>query len=130
MMINKQAKRDAKQLFRLCLVNGSLDDNRVRQVVEQAVAARDRDSPAILAHFLRLVKLDRLQHAVNVESVAPLPVELQSRLQADLTRLYGCGLTTAFECNPSLIGGVCIRVGSNLYDGSVRAKLRALEESF
>ena len=31
MKINKQAKREAKQLFRFCLVNGLLDENRVRQ---------------------------------------------------------------------------------------------------
>ena len=31
----RQAKRDAKELFRLCLVNGLLDEDRVRQVVER-----------------------------------------------------------------------------------------------
>ena len=34
MKITKQAKREAKQLYRLCLVNGLLDENRVRQVVQ------------------------------------------------------------------------------------------------
>ena len=38
MKITKKQKREAKQLYRVCLVNGLLDENRVRQVVQ----ARDR----------------------------------------------------------------------------------------
>ena len=33
MKISKQAQREARQLFRSCLVNGLLDENRVRQAV-------------------------------------------------------------------------------------------------
>ena len=58
MKITKQQKREAKQLYRVCLVNGLLDENRVRQVVQRVIAAGERDSQPILAHFLRLVKLD------------------------------------------------------------------------
>ena len=56
MKITKQAKREAKQLYRLCLVNGLLDENRVRQVVQRVIATGERDCPSILAHFVRLVK--------------------------------------------------------------------------
>ena len=54
MKITKQAKREATQLYRLCLVKGLLDENRVRQVVQRVVATGERNSPSILAHFLRL----------------------------------------------------------------------------
>ena len=50
MKITKQARREAKQLFRFCLVNGLLDENRVRQAVQHVVADGRRDSPAILSH--------------------------------------------------------------------------------
>ena len=78
MKITKQAKREAKQLFRFCLVNGLLDENRVRQVVQRVLATGDRDCLAILAHFLRLVKLDCAQHTATIESATPLPADLQS----------------------------------------------------
>jgi len=130
MIIRKQAKREAKQLFHLCLVNGLLDENRVRQVVQYAVAADYRSCPAILAHFHRLVKLHRAQHTAIVESATPLPPELQAATQAGLTRLYGPALATTFTERPSLIGGMRIQVGSDVYDGSVQAGLAALEKSF
>ena len=130
MRIHKKAKRDARQLFRYCLVNGLLDENRVRDVVQHVVAAGHRDCPAILSHFRRLVKLDLARHTATVESAAPLPTDLQAAIEAGLGRRYGPGLSTAFAHRPALIGGMRIQVGSDVYDGSVRAGLAALERSF
>ena len=130
MKITKKAKREAKQLYRLCLVNGLLDENRVRQVVQRVIAAGERDCPSILAYFLRLVKLDYAEHTANIESATPLPADLQTIVQSGLTQRYGPGLTTAFVESPELIGGMRIQVGCDVYDGSVRARLEALAKSF
>jgi F-type H+-transporting ATPase subunit delta len=130
MKINKQAKREAKQLFRYCLVNGLLDENRVRNVVQHVAAAGHHDGPAILSHFRRLVKLELARHTAIVESAEPLPTDLQADIEAGLARRYGPGLSTAFAHRPALIGGMRIQVGSDVYDGSVRAGLAALERSF
>jgi F-type H+-transporting ATPase subunit delta len=123
----RQAKRQAKQLFRLCLVNSLLDENRVRDVVRQVIASKHRGSRPILAHFLHLLRLDRAQHTAKVESAVPLSPELQATTNASLTRLYGPGLTTIFSDQPSLIGGMRIQVGSDVYDGSVLGGLAALQ---
>jgi F-type H+-transporting ATPase subunit delta len=130
MKINKRAKREAKQLFRYCLVNGLLDENRVRNVVQLVVRAGHRNCPAILAHFRRLVKLDLGRHTATVESAAPLSPDFQAAIEAGLIRRYGPGLTAGFAHRPALIGGMRIQVGSDVYDGSVRAGLAALEKSF
>jgi F-type H+-transporting ATPase subunit delta len=130
MKINKEAKREAKQLFRRCLVNGLLDENRARNVVQRVVAAGRRNSPAILSHFRRLVKLDLARHTATVESAAPLPPDLQADIEAALARRYGPGLSAAFAHRPALIGGMRIQVGSDVYDSSVRAGLASLERSF
>jgi len=130
MISNKQAKREARQLFRLCLVNSLLDENRVRQVVQRIIVAGRRNSRGILAEFVRLVRLDCAKHAATIESATPLSAELQEATQGSLTRLYGPGLTTLFFCRPSLIGGMRIQVGSNVYDGTVQAGLAALQKRF
>jgi F-type H+-transporting ATPase subunit delta len=130
MITNQQARREAKQLFRICQVNGLLDEDRVRQVTQYAVAAGYRACTPILEHFLRLLRLDRTQHTAKIESAAPLPDEMKAAIQADLTRRYGRGLTTAFTEQPSLIGGMRIQVSSDVYDGSVLGRLEALEKSF
>ena len=130
MKITKQAKREAKQLFRYCLVNGLVDENRVRKVVQYAIAAGHRNSAAIVSHFVRLVKLELVRRTAMVESAVPMPPDLQAAIEAGLTRRYGPGLTTAFAQRPELIGGMRIQVGSDVFDSSVRAALAALEKSF
>ncbi len=130
MKITKQAKREAKQLYRLCVVKGLLDENRVRQVVPRVVATGERDCSSILAHFLRLVKLDCAEHTATIESATPLTADLQTVVQTELTHRYGPGLTTVFAQRPELIGGMRIQVGCDVYDGSVRAGLEALAKSF
>ena len=130
MKVSKQARRDAKELFRTCVVNGLLDENRARQVVQRVAATKPRGYLQILTHFQRLVTLDMERRNARIESAAPLPAELQSSVRESLGRVYGPGLNLSFVQNPSLIGGMRIRVGSDVYDGSVHAKLAALEASF
>ncbi|MGD9765914.1 MAG: FoF1 ATP synthase subunit delta [Candidatus Binatia bacterium] len=129
MKVPKSAKRVAKQLFRDCLINGGLDETRVRSVVRHVVEARRRQSSAILSHFTRLVRLEVARHTAVVESATPLAPEVQAAIRAGLTRRYGAHLHTAFALQPALIGGTRIQVGSDVYDGSVRGGLAALENS-
>jgi F-type H+-transporting ATPase subunit delta len=130
MKVTKQARREAKQLFRLCLVNGLIEEKRARQVVQQIIAAKPRGYLATLSYFHRLVELDCARHTAKVESALALPADLQASVQAGLARVYGPGLTASFAENPALIGGMRIRVGSDVYDGSVQGRLAALEQSF
>jgi F-type H+-transporting ATPase subunit delta len=125
----KQIRRQARQLFRLCVVDGLLDEDRVRRVVQQVVEANRRDGPALLSRFLYLVKLDREIHSARVESAAPLPTDLQASIKSDLARTYGPGISASFEQNSALIGGMRIKVGSDVYDGSIRGALDALEKN-
>jgi F-type H+-transporting ATPase subunit delta len=130
MKISKQARRGAKELFRSCLVNGLLDENRVRHTVELVLQARPRGYGAILSHYQRLVKLEVARRTARVETAASLAADLQARTEASLARAYGPGLNISFGLNPALIGGMRLRVGSDVYDGSVQARLAALQESF
>lgn len=130
MKIGKQERRDAKQLFRSCRLNGVLDENRVRQTVQAVIAQKPRGYMGILSHFQRLVKLDVERRAARVESAVALSPAQQTNIQQTLTGRYGAGLNLSFGANPALIGGMRIRVGSDVYDGSIDARLNALAENF
>ena len=130
MRITKQARRDAKQLFRSCQVNGLLDDQKTRQAVQQVIAHKPRGYGGILTHFHRLVKLDLERRAARIESATPLDAAVEGALRANLARKYGAGLNIAFSQNPALLGGLRIKVGSDVYDSSIQARLDALADSF
>jgi F-type H+-transporting ATPase subunit delta len=128
MKTTKRARREARRLYRACVVDGLLDEGRARQVVERVAAARRRGSLPILTHFQRLVGLDRVRHSAVVESATPLAPEVRASVEAGVGRAYGRGVSTSFAENPALIGGMRVKVGSDVYDGSVRTALLALEE--
>ncbi len=130
MKISKQARREAKELFRSCVAAGLLDESRVRQAVQRVLELKPRGYLAILSHFQRLLRLDVERRTARIESAVPLAADLQARVQASLGTIYGPGLQIAFAQNPALIGGMRVQVGSDVYDGSVRARLAALERSF
>lgn len=130
MKISKQARRDGKALFNACKANGVLDENRVRQTVGAVIAQKPRGYVAILSHFQRLVKLDIERRTARVESAVALNGGLQESVKTNLAARYGQGLNVNFTVNPALIGGLRVQVGSDVYDGSVKARLAELEANF
>jgi F-type H+-transporting ATPase subunit delta len=130
MTTKHQAKREAKHLLKLCVSNGRLDETRVSRVSQLLANADRRGAHAMLRHFLRMVMLTRARHTASVESAVPLTADLRTGLESGLIRRFGWGLKTTFIEQPELIGGVRIRVGSDLYDGSVRTALLKLERAF
>ena len=130
MKSTRQHLREARRLFRTCLVDGVLDDARVRGVVRRTIDDGGSRGLKLLARFQRLVRLDRAAHTARVESTVPLSGDVRARIESNLTRIYGRGLVTSYEENPSLLGGVCVTVGSDVYDGSIRGRLDALQERF
>jgi F-type H+-transporting ATPase subunit delta len=130
MMTIKQAKRDAKRLFRLCLRDGNVDPSRVRTVVEKALESKPRGYLVLLGQFQKLLSLELAKHTAEIQSAVPLTADLEASVQARLERVYGQWITARFVLNRSLIGGMRIKVGNDVYDGSVRHGLDLLEKSF
>ena len=130
MKISKQAQREARQLFRSCLVNGILDEHRVRQAVALLAENKPRGYVEILARLHRLVKLDVAKRTARVENAVETTPEQQAGIQASLEKHYGAGLDISYWKNPALIGGLRIQVGSDLYDGTVKTRLEKLQQSF
>jgi F-type H+-transporting ATPase subunit delta len=82
------------------------------------------DSQAMLG---ALKKAEPAERFAKIETAVALSGNLKTRVRADLVRIYGPALRTSFVQSPALTGGMRITVGSDLYDGSVRGTLAALE---
>lgn len=129
MKIGKQARRDGKALFSACRVNGVLDEGKVRQAVSAVLAQKPRGYLATLSHFQRLVKLDLDRRSARIENAVETSPAQMAAIQDGLAKKYGPGLNVSFWVNPQLIGGLKIKVGSDIYDGSVAGRLAELESS-
>jgi F-type H+-transporting ATPase subunit delta len=127
MRTTKRNTRIARRLYRLCLVDGLLDESRARLVVRRILESQQHEAIGILGHFVRLVRLDCERHTAHVESAVPLPADLRAKLEGDIAQWFGRGVDAEFTENGDLIAGVRMRVGSHIYDGSVRGRLAAIE---
>jgi F-type H+-transporting ATPase subunit delta len=130
MKVSRQTLRSTTKLFRACFIDGLLDESRVRRAIQQIVALKPRGYLETLLLFRRLVRLDLARRAAKVESARPLAPDVKAEVQKDLAAVYGGGLTTSFSENPALIAGMRIKIGSDVYDGTVESRLNAIEQSF
>ena len=129
MKVSKQSRREAKGLFRAAQVNGLLDESRLTQAVRAIAEQKPRGYMGILTHLQHLAQLDLERRTAKVESAAPVTPELEANVRNMLTQKYGPGLRFSFHHNATLLGGLRIRVGSDVYDGTVSGRLKQLEES-
>ncbi len=130
MKVSKQQRSDAKKLFKSCFKDGLLDEGKAFEVVKALVEKKPRGYMGIAFHFERLVRLDVANRTATVESAVALDDSQQASIRGKLTTLYGSNLILGFAENKDLIGGMRIKVGSNVFDGSVRGRLSELASSF
>ena len=126
----KQSRRFAKQLFKSCQANGRLDADRTQKSVQLLIEKKPRGYFGILQHLHRLVKLDEASRTARVESAVALGQAQQQDIQDSLNQLKGGNVTVEFAENPRLIGGMRVKIGDDVFDGSVKTRLTGLSESF
>ena len=76
--------------------------------------------------FEALVDERRGMARAEISVAAEASTEQKAALEAALARLTGKQVVASYEVDPALIGGATARVGSTVYDGSVRGQLSAL----
>lgn len=130
MKLDKDSRKLSKELFEASLTNGRLDGGKVSAVARKIIDAKPRHYVGILKEYQRLVRLEVERHHAVIESAAPLEGGMADQIAANLRNKYGADLTTEFKVNAELLGGLRIKVGSDVFDGSVRERLNRLESQF
>lgn len=130
MKISKVANATARRIFRLCQSDGHLDEAKLSIAVKKIAAEKPRGYRGILGALKRLVRLDLDRRHVVVESATELDPESRERVAAGLVAKYGNDLTYEYRTNPELLGGLKVRVGSDVFDGSVKGRLDRLAQAF
>lgn len=130
MKVSKDAANTARRIFRLCAPEGKLNEEHLKLSFSKIVAERPRDFRQILQELYRLTKVNVERRIVSVESASELDSAQRERIEGNLTQQYGEGLNFQYSTDASLLGGIKVRVGDDVWDGSVQAKLEAITNSF
>lgn len=99
--------------------------NLVRILSERA---RIELLPAIAAEYVRQLNRERGIAIALVASAAPLTDDERAALTARLHEITGSQVELKETIDEALIGGLTVRVGDRLYDGSVRGRLERLRD--
>jgi F-type H+-transporting ATPase subunit delta len=130
MKISKTAAIAARRLFGLCQTDGRFDEGKLRKVIAGLIETAPREYKAILAALQRLTRLELERREVTVESAVALDEDTRGRVVAGLARQYGPDLVIQYKTTPDLLGGLRIRVGNDVFDGSVQGRLVRLANAF
>ena len=130
MKISKEARQLSRQLLRLSLTDGYLDRAKASAVVQGVINQKPRHYLGALESYQRLLRLEIAKRHAVIESATELSPATGESVVNNLKQKYGQDITTEFKTNPDLIGGMRIKLGSDVFDGSVRNRLALLQEQF
>lgn len=130
MKVSKVAQSTARRIFRLCSKDGQVNEKHLRAAIKKLAKDKPRDYRGMLQALRRLVRAELAKKEVTVESAVALNETTANKVKKSLAKQYGKDLNFDFKVTPELLGGMRIRVGNDLFDGSVKARLEQLQESF
>jgi F-type H+-transporting ATPase subunit delta len=128
MKINKEIRRLSREMLRASFTDGQLDPGRISSLVDSLIARKPRNYIDVLKNYRRLLRIEVEKRRARIETAGEVDRETSSSLVANLKKKYGSDLTTEFVVNPQLLGGMRIRVGSDVWDGTVRNRLERLQQ--
>jgi F-type H+-transporting ATPase subunit delta len=129
MKIDRHSRLTAKKVLTAARnADGSVDEEKIRDLVSTIVEYKPRNYLAILTYLTRLIELAIEESTVRVESATPL-ADKGASVFAELERRYGRAARTVYEENPKLLGGLKIRRGNNIWDGSLSGRLNRLQQA-
>ncbi len=128
MKIDKETRQLSKQLLRSSFTDGQLDSGRVAALVKSLIEKKPRNYIRVLDAYKRLLRLEAEKRTATIESASELSADAAREIVENLKQKYGRDLAVNFAVSPNLLGGMRIRVGSDVWDSSVRNRLQRLQQ--
>jgi len=89
-----------------------------------------RSFESSLTRLVELTAAKRDREVAYVTVAKPLADAEEQRLTAKLSEMYGRQVSLKVDVNPKVIGGVSVRVGADLYDGTILRRLNEAKQAF
>ncbi|HEY7143581.1 MAG TPA: F0F1 ATP synthase subunit delta [Streptosporangiaceae bacterium] len=123
---NPFAAADRKRTLLEELLAGKVTAATLRLITQAAMHPRGRSLDASLAEYARLAAQRRARLVAEVHVAAGLTDEQRGRLVAALASAYGHDVHLNVVLDPQVVGGISIKTGDELIDGSLAARLAGL----
>jgi F-type H+-transporting ATPase subunit delta len=127
MKLNKEIRRLSRKMLQASFTDGQLDPGRISSLVDSLITQKPRNYIDVLKNYRRLLRLELEKRHATVETSSEVDPAIRSEIVANLKSKYGNDLSTEFHVDPRLLGGMRVRVGNDVWDGSVRNRLERLQ---
>ncbi|GIE93833.1 F0F1 ATP synthase subunit delta [Paractinoplanes rishiriensis] len=112
------------------LLKGKSQPATVRLVEVALEGFGGRGFEGSLTRLVELTAAKRDRQVAYVTVARPLTDADEQALAAKLATIYDRPVSIQIEVNPAIIGGASVRVGSDLYDGTILRRLNAAKQAF
>lgn len=127
MKLNKEIRQLSRKMLQASFTDGQLDRNRIASLVDSVIAEKPRNYINVLKNYKRLLRLEVEKRHATIETASEVDLAIRSEIVSNLKSKYGNDLATEFHVDPQLLGGMRVRVGNDVWDGSVRNRLQRLQ---
>ena len=127
MKLNKEIRRLSRKMLQASFTDGQLDSGRIASLVDSLIAEKPRNYVNVLKNYKRLLRLEVEKRHATIETASEVDPGIRSEIVSNLKSKYGDDLAAEFHVDPQLLGGMRIRVGNDVWDGSVRNRLQRLQ---
>ena len=107
------------------LLGGKARETTLRLVEVAVNRRRGRSLEDVLDELSQMAADRRERYIAHVRVAVPLDERQSERLRSSLTRLYGHEVDLQVELDPTVVGGVQVRVGDEVLDGTTTRKLES-----
>jgi F-type H+-transporting ATPase subunit delta len=111
------------------LLDGKVSEPSLRLISQAAANPRGRSVDASLEEYAGLAADLRQRLVAEVHVVAPLTTAQRSRLAAALSATYGHDIHLNVVLDPEVIGGMTVRIGDELINGSVESRVAGIRRN-
>ena len=125
---DKKITQFAKKLVELSKEGGVVTEAKVTEVLAGLKQVQPRQYLAILKSYLAYIRRELAAQTAVVATPSALSDDALKAIEAKFSSVYGRPIKAVAENDSSLIAGVRVRVGDDLYDASVAGRLKRLAE--
>src|SRR5438309_11808909 len=116
MQVKKEVRQIAREMLRASFTDGQFDRGRITSVVDSILAKKPRNYLRILEYYKRLLRLEAEKRHARIETATALEPQITSQISLNLARPYGTDISREFAIKQALLGGMRIRVASDVWN--------------
>lgn len=128
MKINKQLKQVVNMALDDSFVKGKLNEKNAQKVIKLFKAQPRSEAIALLTNYLRGIKQRLERVTMVVESPTSLSTSEMNKIKTKFGSQFSI-LNSQFNLNPSLLGGLRVKIGDYIFEDSIKSRINQVKEA-